>query len=198
VSKLHLASSSPRRREILDSLGLVYSWAATDIDESPLAGELAEAMVLRLAAAKARAAGVRDVTAILGADTAVVCGDRVLGKPASVDEAMEMLRNLSGQVHRVLTGVAVLAAGDTQTALSDTRVRFREIGQREIVAYCRSGEFEGKAGAYAIQGLAGMFVESLHGSYSGVVGLPVFETAALLRAAGLDIFSMTTFSGSAK
>ncbi|MDH4049695.1 MAG: Maf family nucleotide pyrophosphatase [Gammaproteobacteria bacterium] len=198
MSKLHLASSSPRRREILDSLGLVYSWAATDIDESPLAGELAEAMVLRLAAAKARAAGVRDVTAILGADTAVVCGDRVLGKPASVDEAMEMLRNLSGQVHRVLTGVAVLAAGDTQTALSDTRVRFREIGQREIVAYCRSGEFEGKAGAYAIQGLAGMFVESLHGSYSGVVGLPVFETAALLRAAGLDIFSMTTFSGSAK
>jgi len=198
VTKLHLASSSPRRREILDSLGLVYSWAATDIDESPLAGELAEAMVLRLAAAKARAAGVRDVTAILGADTAVVCGDRVLGKPASVDEAMEMLRNLSGQVHRVLTGVAVLAAGDTQTALSDTRVRFREIGQREIVAYCRSGEFEGKAGAYAIQGLAGMFVESLHGSYSGVVGLPVFETAALLRAAGLDIFSMTTFSGSEK
>ena len=198
MTKLHLASSSPRRREILDSLGLVYSWAATDIDESPLAGESAEAMVLRLAAAKVRAASVREVTAILGADTAVVCGDRVLGKPASVDEAMEMLRNLSGQVHRVLTGVAVLAAGDTQTALSDTRVRFREIGQREIVAYCRSGEFEGKAGAYAIQGLAGMFVESLHGSYSGVVGLPVFETAALLRAAGLDIFSMTTFSGSAK
>ncbi|MDH4049434.1 MAG: Maf family nucleotide pyrophosphatase [Gammaproteobacteria bacterium] len=198
MTKLHLASSSPRRREILDSLGLVYSWAATDIGESPLAGESAEAMVLRLAAAKVRAASVREVTAILGADTAVVCGDRVLGKPASVDEAMEMLRSLSGQVHRVLTGVAVLAAGDTQTALSDTRVRFREIGQSEIVAYCRSGEFEGKAGAYAIQGLAGMFVESLHGSYSGVVGLPVFETAALLRAVGLDIFSMTTFSGSEK
>jgi len=193
---LHLASSSPRRREILDSLGLAYSWAATDLDESPLPREAPEAMVLRLAEAKVRAAGERDATAVLGADTAVVLGEQVLGKPGCADEAIAMLRLLSGQAHRVVTGVALLVEGAARTALSETSVRFRQISQREIVAYCRSGEFEGKAGAYAIQGLAGTFVELLHGSYSGVVGLPVFETAELLRAAGLDILRMTNLSGS--
>jgi septum formation protein len=193
--KLHLASSSPRRREILDALGLRYSWSATDIDETPLAGEAAGRMVLRLAEAKARAAAGQPSTLILGADTAVVLDSRILGKPGSMDEAVEMLSGLSGRTHQVLTGVALLKAGVEDTALSCTEVRFREISVDEAAAYCRSGEYRGKAGAYGIQGLAGMFVESLSGSYSGVVGLPVYETAALLRAAGMDILHMTNSPG---
>ncbi len=193
--KLHLASASPRRREILDALGLSFSWSATDIDETPLAGEVAERMVLRLAAAKARAAAERPSTAILGADTAVVLESQILGKAASIHEAMDMLARLSGRTHRVLTGVALLKDGEASTAMSCTEVRFREFGADEAAVYCRSGEYQGKAGAYGIQGLGGLFVESLSGSYSGVVGLPVFETAALLRAVGMDILRMANLSG---
>jgi septum formation protein len=193
--KLHLASSSLRRHEILNALGLPFSWSASDIDETPLDGEAAEPMVLRLAIAKARAAAERPSTVILGADTAVVLDSRIFGKAASMDEAMEMLARLSGRTHRVLTAVALLKAGVEDTALSCTEVRFREISVDEAAAYCRSGEYRGKAGAYGIQGLAGVFVESLSGSYSGVVGLPVYETAGLLRAAGMDILRMTTFQG---
>jgi septum formation protein len=191
--KLHLASASPRRREILAALGLPFSWSATDVDETPLPGEVAEGMVLRLAVAKARAAAERPSTAVLGADTAVVIDSQMLGKPATIDEAVDMLARLSGRAHRVLTGVALLKGGAEETALSCSEVRFREIGVDEAAAYCRSGEYQGKAGAYGIQGLAGVFVESLSGSYSGVVGLPVFETAGLLRAAGMDILRLTTF-----
>ncbi len=193
--KLHLASSSLRRHEILNALGLPFSWSASDIDETPLDGEAAEPMVMRLAIAKARAAAERPSTVILGADTAVVLDSRIFGKAASMDEAMEMLACLSGRAHRVLTAVALLKAGVEDTALSCTEVRFREISVDEAAAYCRSGEYRGKAGAYGIQGLAGVFVESLSGSYSGVVGLPVYETAGLLRAAGMDILRMTTFQG---
>jgi septum formation protein len=193
--KLHLASASLRRHEILNALGLPFSWSASDIDETPLDGEAAERMVLRLAVAKARAAAERPSTLILGADTAVVLDSRIFGKAASMDEAMEMLACLSGLTHRVLTGVALLKGGVEDTALSCTEVRFREISVDEAAAYCRSGEYRGKAGAYGIQGLAGVFVESLSGSYSGVVGLPVYETAGLLRAAGMDILRMTTFPG---
>jgi septum formation protein len=193
--KLHLASSSLRRHEILNALGLPFSWSASDIDETPLDGEAAEPMVLRLAIAKARAAAERPSTVILGADTAVVLDSRIFGKAASMDEAMEMLARLSGRTHRVLTAVALLKAGVEDTALSCTEVRFREISVDEAAAYCRSGEYRGKAGAYGIQGLAGVFVESLSGSYSGVVGLPVYETAGLLRAAGMDILRMKTFQG---
>lgn len=194
---LHLASGSPRRREILDALGLEYSWSATDIDETPLAGEDAERMVLRLAAAKARAAAGLPSTLILAADTAVVLDSQMLGKPETAGEAMDMLARLSGRTHQVLTGVAVLAPGVDRTAVSRTEVRFREIPAGEATAYCRSGEYRGKAGGYGIQGLAAVFVESISGSYSGVVGLPVFETARLLRAAGLDILDMTTLPGPA-
>lgn len=191
--ELHLASGSQRRREILDALGLSYSWSATDIDETPLPGEAADHMVLRLAVAKARAAAGRPSKVILGADTAVVLDSRILGKPASMDEAMEMLACLSGRTHRVLTGLALLKAGVEDTALSCTEVRFREISVDEAAVYCRSGEYRGKAGAYGIQGLAGVFVESLSGSYTGVVGLPVYETAGLLRAAGMHILYMQSF-----
>jgi septum formation protein len=195
--RLHLASASARRREILDALGLSYTWSAADVDETPLAGEDAESMVLRLAVAKARAARGLPATAILGADTAVVLGTQILGKPGSVDEAMDMLGLLSGRTHRVLTGVALLSGVATSTAVSCTEVQFREIGVDEASAYCRAGEYQGKAGAYGIQGLASVFIESLVGSYSGVVGLPVFETAGLLRAAGMDVLRMTKFSGHA-
>jgi septum formation protein len=193
--KLHLASSSLRRHEILNALGLPFSWSASDVDETPLAAEDAGRMVLRLAIAKARAAAERPSTVILGADTEVVLDSRIFGKPASMDEAMEMLASLSGRTHRVLTGVASLKAGVEDTALSCTEVKFREISVDEAAAYCRSGEYRGKAGAYGIQGLAGVFVESLSGSYSGVVGLPVYETAGLLRAAGMDVLSMTNSRG---
>jgi septum formation protein len=193
--KLHLASASARRREILDALGVAFSWSATDVDENPQDGELAERMVLRLASAKARAAAERPSTVILGADTAVVLDSRIFGKPASMDEAMEMLASLSGRAHRVYTGVALLKAGVEDTALSCTEVQFREISVDEAAAYCRTGEYQGKAGAYGIQGLAGTFVASLSGSYSGVVGLPVYETAGLLRAAGMDILRMTNSRG---
>ncbi|MCI0516656.1 MAG: Maf family nucleotide pyrophosphatase [Woeseiaceae bacterium] len=195
--RLHLASGSPRRREILDALGLPYSWSATDIDETPLAGETAERMVLRLAAAKARAATGQPSTVILAADTAVVLDSQMLGKPASVDEAMDMLARLSGRTHLVFTGVAALAPAVEQTAMSRSEVRFREISVDEAAVYCRSGEYRGKAGGYGIQGLAGVFVESISGSYSGVVGLPVFETAKLLRAAGIDVLRLTTLAGHA-
>ncbi|HSD68176.1 MAG TPA: Maf family protein [Woeseiaceae bacterium] len=193
--RLHLASGSPRRREILDALGLPYSWSATDIDETPLAGETAERMVLRLAAAKARAATGQPSTVVLAADTAVVLDSQMLGKPAGLDEAMDMLARLSGRTHLVLTGVTVLAPGEEQTAMSRSEVRFREISVDEAAVYCRSGEFRGKAGGYGIQGLAGVFVESISGSYTGVVGLPVFETAELLRAAGIDVLRLTNLAG---
>ena len=144
-------------------------------------------MVLRLAKAKAEAAEVDAGTIVIGADTAVVLGDEVFGKPAGRDDAMAMLAALSGKTHQVITGVAVRSGAGLQTALSISEVRFREISPDEALAYWQSGEPRDKAGAYAIQGRGGVFVAAISGSYSGVVGLPVFETAGLLRDAGLDI-----------
>lgn len=197
-AKLHLASSSPRRREILASLGLEFSWAATDCDETPHAGEPAESLVVRLAIAKAKAAGRMPGTVVIGADTVVVVESEVLGKPADAGDAVRMLMQLSGRSHRVLSGVAILSGDRVHTALSSTLIRFREIPAAEARAYSATGECDGKAGAYAIQGLGGLFVESLTGSYSGVVGLPVFETSELLREAGVDIWKATTFAGPAE
>jgi septum formation protein len=195
--KLHLASASPRRREILSALGLIFSWAPTDVDETPLPGEPADGMVLRLASGKAHAAGKPAHIVTLAADTEVVLGSHIFGKAESSAEAVDMLCRLSGQTHRVVTGVVLLVQGVESAALSSSEVRFRKIAPGEADAYCRSGEYRGKAGAYAIQGLGGVFVESLYGSYTGVVGLPVFETAGLLRAAGLDILRMTNIAGPA-
>ena len=184
--QLHLASSSPRRRDILSALGLRFSHAGVDIDESPRPGEALSAMALRLAEEKARGAG-RDDLPVLGADTIVALGDRVFGKPTSEADALSMLAALSGTTHRVITGVALLAGAELETAMSDTEVRFRDIGPDEALAYWQSGEPRDKAGAYGIQGRGGVFVEAVSGSYSGVVGLPVFETAALLQRAGIDV-----------
>ena len=184
---LHLASSSPRRREILSALGVTFTSAGVDLDERRLPEEAPDAMVLRLAIAKAEAAVGRNSQLVLGADTAVVLGDRVFGKPANELNALEMLEELSGCRHRVMTGVAVFNGARVQTALSTTEVWFREIRPDEAHAYWQSGEPCDKAGAYAIQGLGGAFVESISGSYTGVMGLPAFETAALLKGAGLDV-----------
>jgi septum formation protein len=185
--RLYLASQSPRRKEILDALGLSFRVCAVDIEERLRDDESAEDMVLRLASAKAAAAKTTGPGIVLGADTAVVLGDTIFGKPANRDEGLTMLASLSGQAHRVLTGVAVRSAERTATALSETKVWFREIGPDEALAYWQSGEPGDKAGAYAIQGRGGVFVKRISGSYSGVVGLPIYETAQLLRAAGLDI-----------
>ncbi|MCH7830768.1 MAG: septum formation inhibitor Maf [Proteobacteria bacterium] len=184
---LHLASSSPRRQEILRALGLTFTAQGADIDESRLDGETPEQMVLRLAAAKASAAVAAEGQLVLGADTAVVLGGRVLGKPRDESDAVEMLLRLSGCTHRVLTGVALQTSAGSKVVVSATDVRFREIDRDEARAYWHSGEPRDKAGAYAIQGLGGMFVEAISGSYSGVVGLPVFETVNLLRAAGVTV-----------
>ena len=184
---LHLASSSPRRKEILSALGLTFSAGGVDADERRLEGEAPEAMVLRLARAKATARGDRRASLILGADTAVVLGEQIFGKPQDGDAAVEMLARLSGRTHRVLTGVALSTPDGITEALSETEVRFREIRPDEARAYWQSGEPRDKAGAYAIQGLGAVFVESISGSYSGVVGLPVFETAVLLQRAGLKV-----------
>jgi septum formation protein len=181
---LLLASTSPRRREILASLGLDFTVVPVDVDESPRDGETPGDMVLRLAVAKAEAAG--DHIA-LGADTVVVIDGQALGKPTDEADCLAMLERLSGRGHKVLTGIALHGPQGTQTALSETDVYFREISRDEALAYWQSGEPCDKAGAYAAQGLGGAFVERIEGSYSGVVGLPVFETATLLANVGLGV-----------
>jgi septum formation protein len=183
---LHLASTSPRRREILDALNLDFMIIHVDVDESPLDGESPGDMVLRLATAKAEAADIAPVDLALGADTAVVIDGRALGKPVDQSDCLAMLQTLSGRGHKVVTGVALHGAGRTQTVLSETDVYFREISRDEALAYWQSGEPCDKAGGYAIQGLGGTFIERIEGSYSGVVGLPVFETMALLKNAGIS------------
>lgn len=183
---LVLASASPRRSEILSVLGARFETRPADVDETPLAGEAADALVVRLAAAKALATDAPPPAVVLAADTAVELDGAIFGKPGSEAEACAMLGRLSGRTHRVLTGVAVRSRGRIATALSATDVGFREIGADEARRYWATGEPAGKAGAYAIQGFGSLFVASIMGSYSGVVGLPVFETAALLRDAGIE------------
>ena len=184
---LHLASTSPRRREILEALGLAFRVEAVEVDERRLPNETPEQMVIRLAAAKARAADVDRSDFVIGSDTVVVLGDDVLCKPRDQDDAVTMLLKLSGRRHRVLTGVALRGPDGVRTTSSVTEVSFREISRDEAIFYWQSGEPRDKAGAYGIQGLGGALVESINGSYTGVVGLPAFETAELLRSAGIDV-----------
>lgn len=182
---LHLASSSPRRAELLTALGFQFTQQGVDVDETRLDGEAPEAMVSRLAVAKALACD-RDAV-IIGADTVVVQGDAVFGKPQTAAEAVSMLEALSDAVHQVMTGVAVRRGEHVHTAVSVTDVRFRSIDADEARRYWNTGEPADKAGAYAVQGLGGIFVASINGSYSGVVGLPVFETSQLLRNVGIGV-----------
>jgi septum formation protein len=184
---VYLASASPRRSELLRQIGVPFTVRAAAIAEERMGGETPEAYVVRLAAAKAEAvwAAVADSRPVLGADTAVVLGGAVLGKPNDAAEAAAMLERLSGRTHRVLTAVAVRYAGGIETRLSESEVRFRATTAAERLAYCATGEPFDKAGGYGIQGHAAVFVEELKGSYSGVVGLPLFETAALLTRCGI-------------
>lgn len=186
---LHLASSSARRVDILSALGLSFTAQGVDIDESPLPGEAARDMVLRLAEAKARAASGQYHVPVLGSDTAVELDGRIFGKPVSEQDALEMLASLSGRSHQVMTAVALLTGDRVLSDISVTSVRFCEIQADEARRYWQSGEPKGKAGAYAIQGLGGVFVESISGSYSGVVGLPVYQTARLLEQAGIPVLA---------
>jgi septum formation protein len=183
---VYLASESPRRRELLQQIGVPFRAVGIVVDEAVRPGEAAPDYVVRLAIAKAEAGWQAKGTApVLGADTAVVLDGRILGKPQDRDDAVRMLGELSGRTHSVLTAVAVCGAAGTAWRMSESKVSFREIKPRECSAYADSGEPLGKAGAYAIQGYGAVFVEQLQGSYSGVMGLPVFETAALLEGAGV-------------
>nr|WP_154337254.1 Maf family protein [Paracoccus sp. S-4012] len=180
-----LASASPRRLELLAQLGLVPDEVRpADIDETPRRDEPVRAYARRMAAGKAEAAA-REGEVVLAADTVVSAGRRILGKPESPDEAAAFLRLLSGRRHRVGTAVAVAAGGRIALKLVETVVRFRPLRPAEIDAYVTSGEWRGKAGGYGIQGRAAAFAPWLQGSWSGVVGLPLAETAALLAAAGV-------------
>jgi septum formation protein len=179
---LLLASASPRRRELLWQIGVPHVIAAAAIDEQRRAGETPADCVRRLALAKARRFWPGELP-VLGADTAVVVDDEMLGKPGTRDAALAMLARLSGRAHEVLTAVALVGARGSEVRLSRSEVHFRELDPAECERYWRSGEGRDKAGGYAIQGLAAVFISELRGSYSGVMGLPLFETAALLDAA---------------
>ena len=183
---LCLASASPRRRALLQQIGVAHTARSADVDETPHALETPRAYVTRLAAAKARAIRAADAALpVLGADTTVVVAGTMLGKPDGEAAGLAMLARLSGRTHEVLSAVALADARGVAVAVSVSTVRFRALTEEECRAYWASGEPHDKAGAYAIQGLAAAFIESLHGSYSGVMGLPLFETAALLRSAGV-------------
>lgn len=185
---LCLASASPRRRELLASIGVPLTVCPVDIDETPLPGESAEAYVTRLAREKALAGARLSSLPTLGSDTAVVLDGAILGKPEGPAHAAAMLRSLAGREHRVLTAVAVTGPAGLLDACVATTVAMREISDDEIAAYWASGEPADKAGGYAIQGRAAVFVEHIAGSHSAVVGLPLFETAALLRRQGVALW----------
>lgn len=186
---LHLASASPRRADLLRQLGAPFVLLPDcSVDETPLPAEAPAAYVARLALAKARAGQARlaDASAwVLGADTCVVCDGSLLGKAEDRAAARAMLAQLSGRAHQVFTGLCLLQGGRGLQQTVCTEVAFERLPDATLDAYLDSGEWQGKAGSYAIQGFAAAFVSRLTGSYTNVVGLPLFETAQLLRAAGL-------------
>jgi septum formation protein len=187
---LILASSSPRRAELLRAAGIEFIARAADVDETIRPDEPPRDYVARLSREKASAV-VRGDELALGADTTVVINGEIIGKPADAEEAGRMLRALSGQWHEVLTGVTLARADRIVSAVSSTRVKFAELSDAEIKLYVSTGEPMDKAGAYAIQGRASLFVERIEGSYSNVVGLPVQLTYQLARRMGVDLFRNT-------
>jgi nucleoside triphosphate pyrophosphatase len=189
--RLVLASLSPRRADLLRAAGLKFEIFPVSLDERLDAGETPEEYVARLAESKARAAlGAAPDAVILGADTTVVLHGQVLGKPADAADATRMLRELSGQVHEVLTGVCLMMADRSLVHVETTRVRVARLTEAEISWYVASGEPLDKAGAYAVQGLASRFIEEIDGSYANVVGLPVESVYTLLKELGCDILSL--------
>ncbi len=186
---IYLASASPRRQELLSQIGVRFELLKVDVPEIPAVGEMPEDFVQRVALEKARAGkallSTDDVHPVLGADTAVVVDGSILGKPSSKEDALGMLNSLSGRTHQVLSAVAIVAKQDV-IGLNISEVTFRNLKPLEIEAYWESGECQDKAGAYAIQGRAAMFIQKLQGSYSGVMGLPLYETAGLLQQFGIN------------
>ncbi len=184
-----LASASPRRMELLDQIKVIYKVYPVDLDETPLLYETPLNYVQRLAAEKSTAcvAQLTPDIPVLAADTAVILGDVIMGKPKSEADAMAMLTQLSGKTHQVYSAISLRGREHGQ-AVSITEVTFRRLTKQEILAYLHSGEPLDKAGSYAIQGMGSMFVESIKGSFSGVVGLPLFETAQLLSKQGIELF----------
>ena len=184
--RLILGSASPRRLELLAVLGVVpHAIRPADIDETPGRGELPRAYVRRMAREKAEAVPLAEGEAVLAADTTVCVGRRILGKPADAGEAAAFLRLMGGRRHRVITAVAVRAGARLWAREVETVLKMKRLSEAEIAAYLESGEWQGKAGGYGIQGRAAAFIPWLQGSWSGVVGLPLAETAALLAAAGV-------------
>ena len=198
--RIYLASQSPRRRELLKQIGVVFDVlplravaGRMDVVEVPLPGEAAADFARRMAVEKAscgwRAVDMRRLLRfpVLGADTVVEIDGDILGKPNGRAEAQAMLARLAGREHRVHTAVAIRHEERQEMRLSSSRVRLAPLEAHAIARYLESGEYLGKAGAYAIQGRAGAFVEHVEGSYSGIMGLPLYDTAVLLRAFGLDV-----------
>ena len=196
---LYLASKSPRRRELLGRLGVAFDVLDLDIPEQRVPSEEPADYVLRVAREKA-AAGLDRLgrvpdALVLGSDTEVVLDDEVFGKPRDALDAGEMLQRLSGRTHAVISAVAIESAERSEHAMSVSEGTFAQLTGAQIDAYLRSGEYEGKAGAYAIQGLAEVFVARLSGSYSGVMGLPLFETGELLARFGFGPYAAVVEGG---
>jgi septum formation protein len=186
VPLLTLASVSPRRRELLGQIGVAHVVSGADIDETVREGESPAEYVVRMACAKARAVRARGThLPVLAADTTVVIDGLILGKPRDRAEGLAMLSRLSGRTHQVLTAVALATDAGVGFRLSTSEVRLRAVTLEECAAYWETGEPRDKAGGYAIQGRGALFIEHLSGSYSGVMGLPLYETGQLLAAAGV-------------
>ena len=184
---IYLASASPRRQQLLQQLGVDFEVVATDVEERPRAGEDVRAYVMRLARAKALRAAVLikqqslPYRQILGADTEVALDGEILGKPLDRAQGLAMLRRLSGRTHQVLTAIALLHQDGLEEDLSESQVTFAPLSDADVERYWASGEPADKAGGYAVQGQAAGFIERIEGSYSGIVGLPLFELARLLK-----------------
>ena len=188
--RLILASSSPRRAELLQQIGVNFEIKSVEVDETPIQGERPYDYVKRLAIEKAAATKAFYQGAnvlVLGSDTAVIINGQILGKPNNKEQAMLMLRQLSGSSHTVLTSVAIIGFEQEHWLVSESKVTFSTLSEREIEWYWSTGEPKDKAGAYGIQGKAAVFIKRLEGSFSGVMGLPLYETSQLLKQSGLNI-----------
>lgn len=188
ISPIVLASASPRRVELLQQIGISPVVHPVDIDETPREGELVTDLVVRLAREKAQQGALETVGEhpVIGSDTVGLLDGKVLLKPIDYDDAEAMLLNMSNRWHEIHTAVALVHQGSCYEVTAVSRVKFRELSRDEISEYWQTGEPQDKAGAYAVQGLAAVFIERIEGSYSGIMGLPLFETAQLLREVGLS------------
>jgi len=194
MTDIILASASPRRAELLDQIGISYRIQTVDIDEKCLPGEAVETLVQRLAKEKSQAVKEPHIP-VLGADTLGVLDGDLLVKPRDFSHAQAMLSRMSGNWHEILSAVAMTVNEETSIRLNRNRVLFRPISNEEIKAYWHTGEPQDKAGAYAIQGLAASFIERIEGSYSGIMGLPLFETSKLLEQVGVSVLYKDSTKG---